>query len=379
LDAERFDRLVESLTRPGSRRGALRTLGGALLGAVGLGALAGDDAAGRSKDRRKGKGKGKGRDRGRKTRSQALPASCCSSGNCTPGAGKFLAKCCYENANLAGANFRRSNLSQANFRGANLANADFSSANLSKACLVDADITGARFSGANLSGVVYCRTRTGPNSYNNSGCDKANSCCPTCVPLGESRCALGGSCCGGGVCESNTCVCPAGERNCSGTCRNLQTDANNCGTCGNACPSGETCQGGVCKCGNNPTCGAGLTCCSNQCVDLDTDLDNCTECGNVCPRPLANATVLCGPGLDENGDPGYGCAFLCDAAFADCDGDPLTGCEQRISSDSQNCGACGVTCPASAPRCCGCRCFPQDSNLCSICQPVSNARLIRRR
>jgi hypothetical protein len=382
VDAERFDRLVESLSRSGDRRDALRTLTGAILGAAGLGALAGDDAAGRN--RGKSKRRGNRKERG-SVRAQA--ASCCSTGNCTPGAGKNLAKCCYEGQNLAGKNFRGANLGNANFSGATLTNANFSSANLDRACFVDANLTGARLGGANTGTAIFCRTTMPDGSVNNSGCNKGTACCQTCVEIGEPRCAIGGSCCGGAECTGSgdgICACPAGETDCSGVCVDLQTDEPNCGACGRACPAGETCRGGDCQCGDGDTCAVGLTCCNGSCVNLLTDLDNCTECGNVCPRPLANATVECGPGFDEDDRPGYGCTYMCQSNYRDCDGDPLNGCERAIFNDPNNCGDCDNTCPAGSPRCCGCKCFeslPPNPPVvpCSTCQPVGNARLIRRR
>lgn len=41
--------------------------------------------------------------------------------------------------------------------------------------------------------------------------------------------------------------CPEGQTRCSpGTCCNLASDNNNCGACGNSCPTGTTCQSGEC-------------------------------------------------------------------------------------------------------------------------------------
>jgi hypothetical protein len=34
---------------------------------------------------------------------------------------------------------------------------------------------------------------------------------------------------------------------CGGACTDLQTDANNCGACGSACPCGQACVGGICQ------------------------------------------------------------------------------------------------------------------------------------
>ncbi len=389
VDAERFDRLVESLTRSGTRRGVMRTLTGAILGAVGLGALAGHDAAGKVKGKRRGKGQGKNRKDKNRVRAQA--ASCCSGGNCAPKAGKNLAKCCYEDQNLAGQNFKGANLGNANFTGATLTNANFSGANLDKTCFVDADVTGAKFTGANTGTAIFCRTRTS-QGVNNSGCGKDNGCCQTCVDVGDPGCNIGGECCGGAECTGNgdgVCTCPQETPDtCEGACVDLDTDDTNCGECGNVCPSDETCEGGACRCGSGPACGSGLTCCNGACVNLLTDLNNCTACGNACPAEgpngIQNALVECGPGRDEDDRPGYGCTFLCNTGFADCDDDPFNGCERPISNDSNNCGKCGFSCPDDRPRCCGCSCFtnvPPDAPIvpCSTCQTVGNARLIRRR
>ncbi|MBI3295705.1 MAG: hypothetical protein HYZ71_13345 [Deltaproteobacteria bacterium] len=38
-----------------------------------------------------------------------------------------------------------------------------------------------------------------------------------------------------------------GETKCSGKCVNLQTDNNNCGSCGNVCPTGQSCSSGTCR------------------------------------------------------------------------------------------------------------------------------------
>lgn len=95
------------------------------------------------------------------------------------------------------------------------------------------------------------------------GCDK---CCQRrsitkangkqicyCAPQGEA-CTDTRECCDG-RCLSGLCTlggCPSPQTLCSDQCVNLQTDANNCGSCGRACPAGEvcsngfTCQGAAC-------------------------------------------------------------------------------------------------------------------------------------
>jgi hypothetical protein len=41
-------------------------------------------------------------------------------------------------------------------------------------------------------------------------------------------------------------TCPSGQTECSGACVNEQTDHDNCGSCGHACPPGLKCQSGAC-------------------------------------------------------------------------------------------------------------------------------------
>src|ERR1039457_2357956 len=47
------------------------------------------------------------------------------------------------------------------------------------------------------------------------------------------------------ACSSGHC-CVTADTWCTSACINTQTDAKNCGKCGNACASGETCSAGKC-------------------------------------------------------------------------------------------------------------------------------------
>jgi hypothetical protein len=80
------------------------------------------------------------------------------------------------------------------------------------------------------------------------------------------------------VVDAPTESCPLGEVVCPpGGCTDLQTDVNNCGSCGNVCPSGASCQTGTCQ------CPAGQVVCSGTvCADLQNDSANCGSCGNNC-------------------------------------------------------------------------------------------------
>ncbi len=47
--------------------------------------------------------------------------------------------------------------------------------------------------------------------------------------------------------QTPTVACTAGHVDCYGTCRDLATDASDCGACGVVCPLGQTCQRGACQ------------------------------------------------------------------------------------------------------------------------------------
>ena len=99
MDPNRFDDLMRSLRPPRSRRSVVAALLVGLLGPVMAGAADGK--------RGRGKGTAKKANKHRKNRAQVeqIPANCCSGGNCIPGKGKNLSKCCYEDGNVSGKNF----------------------------------------------------------------------------------------------------------------------------------------------------------------------------------------------------------------------------------------------------------------------------------
>ncbi len=165
--------------------------------------------------------------------------------------------------------------------------------------------------------------------------------CATACPMrpGTTPTCTGGTC--GFTCAPGTADCDGASGNgCEVT---LATDTNHCGTCTTVCASRPsattTCAGGTC----GFTCNLGSADCDgnpmNGCeATLATDTNHCGTCANACPA-RANATVTCS---------GATCGFTCNAGTADCDGDPTNGCEVILATDATHCGTCATACPGRA-------------------------------
>jgi hypothetical protein len=131
----------------------------------------------------------------------------------------------------------------------------------------------------------------------------------------------------------------------------LSSSIANCGSCGNACGSLPNaisgCTAGTCAI---IACNAGFADCDgnplNGCeVNLSTSIANCGTCGNTCGS-LPNAISGCAAGA---------CViFACNTGFADCDGIAINGCEVHLNSSTTNCGACGNSCGPVANGISGC-------------------------
>lgn len=203
----------------------------------------------------------------------------------------------------------------------------------------------------------------------------------------------GSSLCRAGHCELSTCTAPFGncDGNSSNGCEsNAETDAMNCGGCGNVCnlPHAESicnqrfcavakceagwadCNGlakdgcethllssltdcGVCQAACAPAGGAGVcvrgTCSVDSCeqgmadcnqvptdgceVNLGSSVENCGGCGLACSSD--HGTPSCQSGT---------CSIECSSGYGDCDGLVANGCETETSSNVQHCGGCNLPC-----------------------------------
>ena len=130
-------------------------------------------------------------------------------------------------------------------------------------------------------------------------------------------------------------------------CIDLRTDAQNCGTCNQVCPSTATCVDGAC------TCPGGLDECGSGCTDLSSDPANCGACGDGC------GDLFCLAGE---------CSADC-GALANCSGACID-----IMTDSRNCGTCGADCGPGASCVAGmCQCGSETVSFAGDVQPIFNA------
>jgi hypothetical protein len=97
-------------------------------------------------------------------------------------------------------------------------------------------------------------------------------------------------------------ACGKAQACCGGKCvdtASFEDDVANCGSCGTACGSNQYCCQGDClgggvrsdgidqlpgedaRCQCEKACGT-ASCCGTQCFDLTSDINNCGACGNKC-------------------------------------------------------------------------------------------------
>jgi hypothetical protein len=148
----------------------------------------------------------------------------------------------------------------------------------------------------------------------------------------------------------------------------------NCGGCGKPCGAGQKCSLGLdgrafCACPDNTTfCGfcpkictdAGCVelGCIGSCRDLTSDVNACGSCAVSCDVGSPFAEPVCSYGS---------CQERCPDGRADCNGNTSDGCEVTTQTDPSNCGGCGIKCDAIAGQACvGGRCVVEP------CGPITS-------
>ncbi|PTL81363.1 MXAN_6577-like cysteine-rich protein [Vitiosangium sp. GDMCC 1.1324] len=127
-----------------------------------------------------------------------------------------------------------------------------------------------------------------------AGCPEEVLLCPeglvrcgnVCADLSSTSAhcgACGVACSTTEVCIEGACRCRSGATLCDGRCVVTASDPSHCGGCagagGTACAPDQVCEQGQCK----ASCAlASSERCDRSCVDLDTDAFNCGACGDVC-------------------------------------------------------------------------------------------------
>jgi hypothetical protein len=178
------------------------------------------------------------------------------------------------------------------------------------------------------------------------------------------------------TCTQGVCGCSPPLTSCGNGCANLSNDPQNCGSCSTVC-SGPTenstgiCSNGTCVPGAF-ACDSGYTQCGSTCEDLNSDIQNCGGCGYACPTTPHSISIC----VDGN------CEIRCygdlgDTNYQPC-GYPNPTCPDLLS-DSENCGGCNNscdgtecclgTCCASGQACCNytCTSITTDPNNCGGC------------
>lgn len=173
------------------------------------------------------------------------------------------------------------------------------------------------------------------NTFNCGSC--GNACNVSGSEPTASGCTNGYCTCGGSA------ECTDGRVCCGASCKNLQTDPTNCGSCGKQCAQGESCNNGVCECSPGVSCGTNEACCSGSCYNINTDNNNCGGCGiqctggNTCNNGQCNCNgVVCSGGMWPGQDPiccGDGCVkYNTDLG------------DMELITGVKNCGSCGNHC-----------------------------------
>jgi len=142
-----------------------------------------------------------------------------------------------------------------------------------------------------------------------------------------------------GTTDSGPPRCPGAQVICSGSCRDLSADLDNCGTCSNRCMGGTTCMGGTCRAivvpDSGGACMAGTTDCSGYCATTSNDPFHCGGCNRRCMTGEQCVASVCQipTGVMDAG------TVMCAAGATSC-----SGFCAMTATDPFHCGACNRRC-----------------------------------
>jgi hypothetical protein len=113
--------------------------------------------------------------------------------------------------------------------------------------------------------------------------------------------------------------------------------------------------GADCSTADGGSCSIGASCtggwcCGGSCSNLTTDPNNCGACGTACQS--VNGTNACAASI---------CAPSCSGGFDSCDGNPNNGCETALN-DAMNCGLCANVCPGTGASTGDASCVAESCN-----------------
>lgn len=182
----------------------------------------------------------------------------------------------------------------------------------------------------------YCDT--GSSCCQGSCCDTGNYCCSGgCFAPSVTNCGgCGITCKSDQTCQQTgetswACVCPSTGSTCQGTCcangcvLDMNSDSQNCGSCGHKCNDGEICSSGHCEL----TCQTGTERCETGsgavCANLNTSTEHCGGCNQSCPSASAESLNIAAS-YCLNGS----CGVVCLPGYSDLDQNAENGCEHKL-------------------------------------------------
>lgn len=228
-------------------------------------------------------------------------------------------------------------------------------------------------SSGGTAGTINCQT---------SCCNRMIVCCGQLQYCGSGTCTMPLT----GSATGNCCTnCPSGYANCNqnsadGCEVNLNTNNNNCGSCGHACAVGQTCSAGSCI--SAPACNSDCTS-GGVCNPSCSGVNGCTNYLSSCNNRSNTATICMNS---------YQYAKCCNGAATSCSVNS-TSCNSYCSGNSRcaypsnpatcqttcvsgNCQACTPSCGSAGCSSCGTTSCPakycSGNSLCTYSSTCAN-------